>query len=527
MAAHSDFIAEFVRAGMLDQMRSDPRCPPELYDPLARLVRAGAPVDLVRLLLDRGADPNGRGEGPEGALSPLSAAVLAGSAPVFALLLERGADINGRKLGRRGQEGDEKGKDPETAATTRTGMAVSEWPPFRVFFIPSFAAAYAMARRHPRARSMMQLCLEAGADINEGVLVRRRMWRGIPMSGGWLENTVLTVLSAYLESIESWDNNEGRKNPSGGGRKQESPEDSHDDVVDDTDLAAHLAFLLDRGATVDDTSHWSVAATRRPSFVIVLNRWNGAAISQQPACAAVVAQLLAHGAVHPGGTTRVLREFVDPDREYHKPSTPRQAWRAWPHLHAREEAERRATAAGLAVLARLLAAATATDDECLRHLVGFVRDWGGGGLRRKSVHIWPRHRVDHDARFVRIAIWGIAQALVDVCVERGVRFKYCGPPPVYAEVVGVLQESDHTCRRGGPVCDEFHEQVRKLRLPVNFPDVNDGHLGTAAKLLRLLVDEEVDGYTVLFNSWGMSRACSCTEYFLLALEHALPRETTE
>src|SRR5271170_87701 len=54
--------------------------------------RAGGLLAVARIILDAGADPNGRSGGPRGGWTPLRCAV-AGSAnpPVVALLLERGA----------------------------------------------------------------------------------------------------------------------------------------------------------------------------------------------------------------------------------------------------------------------------------------------------------------------------------------------------------------------------------------------------------------------------------------------------
>ena len=60
--------------------------------------RAGGLLAVVRIILDAGADPNGRSGGPRGGWTPLRCAV-AGSAnpPVVALLLERGAIPDDRR----------------------------------------------------------------------------------------------------------------------------------------------------------------------------------------------------------------------------------------------------------------------------------------------------------------------------------------------------------------------------------------------------------------------------------------------
>ena len=53
----------------------------------------GGHVEIVRLLLDRGVDPNGAGES---GITPLVGAALKGAAPVVRLLLDAGADPHAR-----------------------------------------------------------------------------------------------------------------------------------------------------------------------------------------------------------------------------------------------------------------------------------------------------------------------------------------------------------------------------------------------------------------------------------------------
>jgi hypothetical protein len=613
VAAHSDFVMEFVRAGMLDQMKEDPRCPPELFDPLVRFIRAGAPTGLVRLMLDRGADPNslGMGSDPEGALCPLSAAVLAGSASVFQLLLARGADIHGPQRSHCPEEGhergeQEKGEEKEIEGkecekedglkeegqekhrqakeeqdekeslklTLRTIISVPERPPVRALYIPTFAAAYAMANRLPRARTMMRLCLDAGADINARAPVRGGVRIGRISTAQFYEVTALTTL---LDSIESWDDKDFEA-----GRRLVSPEedddDGHGENKDDSkdDPVTNVRFLLERGATVDNTDtsrYWwwtrpqapdtssPPPPPRMPTLAIVLDRWNGAGVAQPhcAGCAGVVALLIRHGGMLAGTTPHLVAHFVDPGRYNHIAGAtrrqPRPSSRHWQNREAQQHDEAVANARGLVVLTRLLAAglvgknkdtnddkeeedgddadhkteSNAAHDELLATLAAFAAHWGAG-RRRESDYRRPQHTTDAAQRCGRTAIRGAARALVMACRDAGVRTPYCGPGAAEAggggededEAVEGRTEKDYYARRvGGAVCREFHDRARMLRDRSYFPAVNEDHREAATKLLRMLVGEGMAEYKVLANGSGTSEACSCTEYFLMALEDIL------
>lgn len=160
-------LEAFLEARLDSQIRT--RQCSEVAWPLIPAIRSGASLDFVRLLLDRGANPN-QLHFCQGfmTMSPLSAAIMANSAPIFNLLLERGAKIDGTDY-----------RDP-----TR-----------RALHIPVFAAAQAMAR-HAHGRQMMQLCLDNGADIN-------RRASSMFYSHKYTSRDTTPVL-IYLDSIEKW-----------------------------------------------------------------------------------------------------------------------------------------------------------------------------------------------------------------------------------------------------------------------------------------------------------------------------------
>ncbi|KAH8896259.1 hypothetical protein GQ53DRAFT_743540 [Thozetella sp. PMI_491] len=151
---------------------------------LVPLIRAGAPLNIIQLVLERGADPNCLHTVTQrDALCPLSAALTANSEETWRFLIAKGAIIHGREL--RGL--------PRTA-----------------LHLPIFAAAATMATQHYGC-AMMQLSLDAGLDINASVpaLAPRPARRHYKHQLGKLGYELLecyyaTPLFAFLKSIRSW-----------------------------------------------------------------------------------------------------------------------------------------------------------------------------------------------------------------------------------------------------------------------------------------------------------------------------------
>jgi len=164
-SANFPLLAAFLKAGLDSQVRT--RQCSEVAWPLIPAIRSGASLDIVRLLLDKGANPN-QLQFCQGiiTMSPLSSAIMANSVPLFNLLLESGAKIDGTDF----------------RAVTR-----------RALHIPIFAAAQAMAR-HAHGRQMMQLCLDNGANIN-------RRATSMFNSNKYISRDTTPVL-IYLDSIE-------------------------------------------------------------------------------------------------------------------------------------------------------------------------------------------------------------------------------------------------------------------------------------------------------------------------------------
>ncbi|KAK3945006.1 hypothetical protein QBC46DRAFT_131538 [Diplogelasinospora grovesii] len=164
---------------------------PEIQQPLIRLIKFGAPTELIRFVLDeRGADPNrvynAVGCRPVECTSALSEAVLAKSPETCRLLLARGASIHGPAVGK---------------ATAKA------------LHLPVFAAAHAMAvaqtaQDYESATAMMQLCLDSGADINQraplyGSPLPPRH-RGLPGYGkvtGYAQHYEANVIHVFLDSL--------------------------------------------------------------------------------------------------------------------------------------------------------------------------------------------------------------------------------------------------------------------------------------------------------------------------------------
>ncbi len=148
---------------------------PHVVLPLIPIIKAGAPVDAIQLLLDRGANPNQICTVNNRTYTcPLSEALMAGSGETVELLIKRGASINGPK-------------SPE--------------PPFRTpLHIPVFATARRLTETG--GVEMMQLCLDHGADINHAAWVV-----SLPVENR--DNNpccyLTTPLESFLRSIKRWD----------------------------------------------------------------------------------------------------------------------------------------------------------------------------------------------------------------------------------------------------------------------------------------------------------------------------------
>ncbi|KAK3332904.1 hypothetical protein B0T19DRAFT_113290 [Cercophora scortea] len=162
-----------------------------VFGDLVPLIEAGAPMDILQDIIRDGADPNRRSHENLGltrtAICPLSAAIFRGSKPLFLLLIEHGADIHGQR---------DEGKD----SMLRSGL-----------HIPVFAAARAMAVEE-QGQTMMQLCLESGADINHVTPdFHYAPWFDHHRSNHSRRSVLpdeayylTTPLLAYLDAIKSW-----------------------------------------------------------------------------------------------------------------------------------------------------------------------------------------------------------------------------------------------------------------------------------------------------------------------------------
>ena len=141
-------------------------CPAVAW-PLIPAISSGAGPDLVRLLLDHGADPDQVISNPRrGVASPLSAAIFKCSQPVARVLVERGASIHGKHARLR-----------------------RKYPTH----LPMFAAAAVMATSE-EGQGMMELCLQHGGDINQ-----YSCSTGGPWDCYWV-----TPLLVYLDLVPSW-----------------------------------------------------------------------------------------------------------------------------------------------------------------------------------------------------------------------------------------------------------------------------------------------------------------------------------
>ena len=127
-------------------------------------------LDLLRLLLEQGCDPNhayalGSARHNDLRTCPLSTAIMQNSGSLFDLLQQEGANIQGS----------------------------NRFPRRLPLHIPIYAAAYSVSRH---GISPMQMCLQNGADINQ------RAWMCHRDKHGWFHYAG-TPLLAYLDSIDS------------------------------------------------------------------------------------------------------------------------------------------------------------------------------------------------------------------------------------------------------------------------------------------------------------------------------------
>jgi len=220
----------------------------QLDQTLILLIKFKAPLDLVKRVLDLGADPDSphaiHSYPSHSLVCPLSAAILHHSHTLFSLLLERGATIHGTDL----------------RTTTRTPL-----------HIPIFAAAHALPRYGP---NMMRNCLENGADINHRARVTARNF--------WY-NYSTTPVDVFLRSIKS--------SSSTNDSDRFAPEEG-------------LQFMLDNGATLErepaDLELYYVGEerfVRRPSSIQILIKKRKPRQIANPYFVAVIDILLKYGAL--------------------------------------------------------------------------------------------------------------------------------------------------------------------------------------------------------------------------------------
>jgi hypothetical protein len=234
------------------------------YTALPALIQAGMPIDLIRTVLDRGADPNGLLPKPDHRdreLSALSAAIKMDNLPVFDLLIERGADINGVDI----------------------LIGYSPW------HIPVFAAANLLATVGPsKYAPWMRACLAHGADVNQVVRLKY--------------NT--TPLHHFMDSVTSWEA-DGESDPIGG-----------------------LKLLLNAGATPNGLGrrltlrhHWyqggGIEDPQSSCLDLLLRGWDGGRLDKLSATdskfRATVQLLIDHGAAR-NDPACLLADYTAPSR---------------------------------------------------------------------------------------------------------------------------------------------------------------------------------------------------------------------
>ncbi|CAJ2500241.1 Uu.00g030940.m01.CDS01 [Anthostomella pinea] len=180
-------LSLFLHAGLGSQVMQ--RSKKELPIALISLIKQEAPLRLVGLLIDHGADLNYVQSGTKSStVTPLSTSIMVDSKTNFEYLLGRGANIHGQDL-----------SHPSKVAT----------------HIPIFAAARVAIERGPK---WINLRLVKRADINHctPILEKRRwgpLWGSWVHLGNWEDPSPLeyynrTPLFVYLDSINTWEPNQ-------------------------------------------------------------------------------------------------------------------------------------------------------------------------------------------------------------------------------------------------------------------------------------------------------------------------------
>ena len=175
-----EFLQAYLQSALVDMYR--PYHTAEVILPLIPAIKAKAPLHLIRLLLDKGANPNHlRTLSHRSYICPLSAAIMADSIETCQLLLERGASIHGPNV-------------PKSHSTPRVAR-------FRALcHIPVFAAACQLPKT---GTAMLQFCLDHGANINQMECRLGSHWPPqVLFSKYWV--LPVTPLDALLESVDSW-----------------------------------------------------------------------------------------------------------------------------------------------------------------------------------------------------------------------------------------------------------------------------------------------------------------------------------
>ena len=160
LPANHDMLEAFLKAGLAAQLSLELRSQmlvEALRIPDGPWEAPGAPtetpsLDVVRILVDSGADPNTAifwDKHGKRTVSPLATALVLRRWDLFELYLARGADISGAR-----------DKQP----------VLFPWIPAHV---PIVAATFVMAKtKGDRRAELVQRCLDAGADVNVAVVAR-------------------------------------------------------------------------------------------------------------------------------------------------------------------------------------------------------------------------------------------------------------------------------------------------------------------------------------------------------------------